>query len=218
MTADWTVPVASCGSVSSNADFYSSTWTGIDGGVSGNNTVEQDGTEADCFGGTPQYDAWYELYGASTDNNTLVKNGDEVQLPNPVLPGNVIEASVSESGTSTQTWTFNLIDLPSYGSSSPNWTFSVAIPVTVSDYGGGNLPAMSTAEWIAERPEVNGSVASLAPYGSVTLTGVTANVSETLQSLSPTPIEMFSLGGAVLSVPGPLESSGTFGTTWYATG
>jgi hypothetical protein len=58
VTANWSVPTASCAGVKSNA--YSSFWVGLDGFNS--RTVEQTGTDSDCINGTATYFAWYEFY------------------------------------------------------------------------------------------------------------------------------------------------------------
>ena len=72
VTGSWT---GSGGDVPGEATTYSSQWIGIDGAENGDNFVEQDGTESDCLGGAPSYDAWYEMYG-----DPAVNGGDEVEL------------------------------------------------------------------------------------------------------------------------------------------
>ena len=75
VSASWTVPSVTC---SSGAQ-YSAEWVGIDGNTSP--TVEQDGTEGDCSGGTASYDAWYEMYGDSAINNGDFHHAQCVELP-----------------------------------------------------------------------------------------------------------------------------------------
>ncbi|MGA2471638.1 MAG: immunoglobulin domain-containing protein [Solirubrobacteraceae bacterium] len=100
VNGSWKVPtIQTCAGGATN----SSHWVGIDGW--GSDSVEQDGTEADCSGGTPSYDAWVEMYG---DNNYY--DGDEVELNPavyPVTPGDAISASVSVVG---DTWTLAIRD------------------------------------------------------------------------------------------------------------
>jgi hypothetical protein len=234
ITGSWTVPTLSCGSVSSGHDYYSVQWIGIDG--DNNNTVEQDGTEADCVDGSPSYEAWWALIGAT--NLSAANDGDsDVELDTsqyPVLPGDVVESSVTESPQGpNQVWTFAIADYPNAGSSTPNWTFNLSETVDAADYDG-TLPQMSSVEWITERPELclNDScsmsqIASLAPFGSVTFSDATAaEVGSSAQTLGSyygyyREIEMTSDGttsGSVLSVCGPLESSESFATTWTGTG
>jgi len=195
----WSVPSVSCPSGSTS---YSSEWIGIDGYSS--NTVEQDGTEADCVSGSPSYDAWYEMYG---DN--AVNSGYEVELsPSayPVSPGDSITASVNVSGS---TWTLALTDT---SARVQRWTFS-----TVVSYSGA---ARSSAEWIVERPEicsVRCSLASLADFGSVTISAASATTTSGTGSISATAytgLEMVN-GSTVLAVPGALDTAGdSFTDTW----
>ena len=150
VTGSWTVPTITC---SGAGITYSAQWIGIDGYAG--NTVEQDGTEADCVAGTAYYGAWYEMYG---DN--AVNNGYEVPLsPSryPVYPGDSMTATITVSGTN---WTLNISD------ATRSW--SASIPITWSG------PERSSAEWIMERPGIGsgGQLASLANFGSTSFTGV----------------------------------------------
>jgi hypothetical protein len=77
----WVVPNLTC----DNKTTYSSNWVGIDGYSSP--TVEQLGTEHDCYRGKASYSAWYEMYPRSPHSiNIPVKAGDtisaEVQYTN----------------------------------------------------------------------------------------------------------------------------------------
>jgi hypothetical protein len=93
---------------------YSAQWIGIDG--YGSDTVEQDGTEADCLSGTPYYGAWYEMYGDSG-----VNGGAQVALDSssyPVSPGDQMTATVSFAGS---TWTLAITDTTSH------WSYSIPI-------------------------------------------------------------------------------------------
>lgn len=198
--ASWTVPTLNC---SGRTSSYSAQWIGIDGYSS--NTVEQDGTEADCLNGSPSYDAWYEMYGDSA-----VDNGYEVELNPasgyyPVSPGDTITASVSVSGSS---WTLSVAD------STQHWNYSTPI-----SFSGASK---SSAEWIVERPEVcsrSCSLTSLADYGSVTFSNATASVgssSEPISSYANTGIEMEN-GTTPLATPGALNATGNgFTDVWQA--
>jgi hypothetical protein len=206
VTANWIVPTVTC---TQGDSAYSTHWIGIDGNASP--TVEQVGTEADCLANTegvisPSYDAWFEMFG-----DDAVNQGFEEELSpgtNPVSPGDSISASVSAVGSE---WTLTIIDS---SSSHTGWTFSTSI-----FFSGA---AQSSAEWVAERPEIcsnSCSLASLADFGSVTFSGATATTtggsSEPISSYSDAAIEMVN-GSTVLAVPGPLNSNG-FTDTWKAT-
>jgi hypothetical protein len=201
VSGSWTVPTISCPADVTN---YSSQWIGIDGDPSP--TVEQDGTEADCFSGTPQYDAWYELY---AQHGSPVAGGAEDELSPftyPVAPGDAMSANVSVTGS---TWTLAITD------TTQAWTFSRNVVWAT--------PLQESAEWIAERPEVGSSLTDLANFGSVSFTGSTAtatgaSTSRAISAFSSfAPIEMIGSGGDLLAAPGTLSGSGeNFTDTWYA--
>jgi hypothetical protein len=199
VSGSWTVPTVTC---PAGATAYSSHWIGIDG--AGSDTVEQDGTEADCFDGSPYYGAWWEMYG---DDSPSVDYGYEVPLATssyPVAPGDTMTASVSVSGG---TWTLAIAD------TTKHWTFSTNV--------AWSAPEQASAEWIVERPDVCSStcgLANLSDFGSVSFTGATATASGTTGSISAfsfEPIEM--LGSTVLAAPGGLSGGGeSFTDTWHA--
>jgi hypothetical protein len=199
VSASWTVPAVSCPTGTTD---YSSHWIGIDGANSG--TVEQDGTEADCFSGSPYYGAWWELYG---DDSASVDYGYEVPLSSssyPVRAGDTMTATVSVSGN---TWTLDIADTTAH------WTFSTAVAWAT--------PARTSAEWIVERPEVCSSscgFASLADFGSASFTDATATangITAPISGFSFAPMEMF--GSTLLAAPGALSGGGeSFSDSWYA--
>lgn len=193
VTGSWNVPAVSC---PAGATSYSSQWIGIDG--DGSSTVEQDGTESDCAGGTPSYGAWYEMYG---DN--AVNSGYEVPLPDQVAPGDAMTASVSLAGS---TWTLAISD------TTRSWTESIPIA------SPSPAPQQVSAEWIVERPEVNGSLATLSDFGNAAFTSATAangSTSGPISSFAYQPVQM--VGSTVLANPGPLTAAGSaFGVAWNA--
>jgi hypothetical protein len=83
-TASWTEPAVTC---NSSNDLFAP-WVGIDG--DGSSTVEQTGVATDCSGGSPVYQAWYEMYPAAP-----------VYYSNPVSAGDKITATVTRTGTNT---------------------------------------------------------------------------------------------------------------------
>jgi hypothetical protein len=148
---------------------YSSFWVGIDGYTS--NSVEQLGTDSDCHNGSASYYAWYEMYPAGS-----------VQLSSThrVKPGDSLTARVSASGSS---YTLSISD------TTAGWTFS-----TVKT---GSGLQQSSAEWIAESPEIcftTCKLASLAKFGTVDFSGAQAAAGGSDQ-----PVSAFTKGG------GPFE-------------
>ncbi len=196
VTGSWIVPSVNC--TSHAHDYYSAQWIGIDGDSS--QTVEQDGTEADCFGTTAVYGAWYEMYG---DN--AIAGGNEVPLGYTVQPGDAISASVS---VASNEWTLTIAD------STQSWSYSTPqIPFTA---------AQSSAEWIGERPYVcyPCGLASLANFGSFRFTGASATTAggaptPTTGFPSYTPLDM--VGSAKLAAPGPIDptTGAAFTDYWY---
>jgi Peptidase A4 family len=76
LQATFFVPYINC---STNPDSFSAHWAGLDGFDTG--TVEQAGVLAACRGGTPAYDAWYEMFpDFPVYPNIAVRPGDSVTV------------------------------------------------------------------------------------------------------------------------------------------
>jgi hypothetical protein len=165
---------------------YSAYWVGLDG--YSNSALEQTGTEADCIGGRATYGAWWEVLPASESaySGVTVKAGD------------ALTATVTDDGNGD--FTMTLVD------HTENWTKSTVAP-------GSSGYQDSSAEVIAEAPEVNGTIAKLANFGTVNFTGSTAG-GASLGSTSPTEIVMVnSSGSKVRAQPGAV-SGGNFSDVW----
>ncbi|MEV6606483.1 G1 family glutamic endopeptidase [Kutzneria sp. NPDC051319] len=117
VSASWTEPAVTC---NSSNDLYAP-WVGIDG--YGSQSVEQTGVATDCSSGSPNYQAWYEMYPDSP-----------VYYDNPVQAGDNFSASVQRSGTS---YTLTITD------NTAGWTQHVT-----KSYNGQN----ASAEFILESP------------------------------------------------------------------
>ena len=196
VSAQWTVPTVTCGTSSTS---YAVQWVGIDGW--GSSSVEQDGTETNCFDGTPVYGAWYEMYG---DIN--VNGGYQVGLSTgayPVIAGDSISSSVSVSGG---VWTLQVTD------STEGWAFSTNVTTSA--------PAQASAEVIVEAPGIctgSCSTAALADFGSATFTNVSVSGSGVAGAITASnyyAVEI-TVGSVVLALPGSLNPAGTaFTDTW----
>lgn len=162
---------------------YSSFWVGLDG--YSNSALEQTGTEADCIGGKAAYGAWWEVLPASESAYSVtVKAGDS------------LTASVARN--SSGTFTMTLTD------STQGWT-------KTTTHAGSSGYQDSSAEVIAEATQVNGKIANLSDFGTVTFTNATAN-GTSLGNYSPTEIIMAGKTDTKAQ-PGAL-SGGTFSDTW----
>jgi hypothetical protein len=111
---------------SKSPNAWASFWVGIDG--YSDSTVEQAGTLIWCNRTTPKYYTWYELYPAAT---TIISSI-------PTKPGDKISAEISYKGTE---FTIEIKDE----------TTGKSFSVTKSASGAKR----TSAEWIAEAPEVS---------------------------------------------------------------
>ena len=211
VSGDWTVPTLTCGSQPA----YSSQWIGIDGAIGSSDTVEQDGTEADCSGGsstTASYGAWYEMYGDRQDGFLYYS---EVELtdcdPDPNCTVSANDSMSAQVSVNDSHWTLAIDDLTA------GWTFTTTIDSPTP------TPAQSSAEWIVERPDIGSrNLPALADFASTTFTdaSATAGASGSISAFSYAPIDMVSNdGSATLSTPGALSADGTsFTATWVGSG
>lgn len=196
----WVQPTATCTSKLTNT--YAAFWVGIDGYTS--SSVEQLGTDSDCSRGTPTYYAWYEMYPASSVTLSSTSY--------PVKAGDTLTGTVSRTALS---YTLALTD--SVGGVT-KWKFSQA--ETGSD-------ANSSAEWIAEAPEICTIFvcrgASLTNFGTVTFSlsraadgGTLAPISSFTSASGPHEITMTNTLGTVRAQPSALATGGEgFTDTWH---
>jgi hypothetical protein len=184
VSASWVEPTAKCTSVTT----YSSFWVGIDG--DGSNSVEQNGTDVDCHGGTAKYYAWYEMY-----------PNPSVSYKNVVKPGDHFTASVTDS---RKTFTLKISDVTQGWTQTQTKTSSIA--------------TKHSAEVVAESPELCNAttchLAKLTNFGTVNFTASLAN-GTALGSHSPDAITMVTSTGIVRAKPGALSSGKNFSIVWH---
>ena len=191
----WTQPSVTC---PSNSAQYASFWVGIDGYSS--NSVEQLGTDSDCNGrNRPSYYAWYEMYPAYSVELT--------PSTYPVKPGDTLSATVSVSGTA---FTLTI-------ASSEGWTFKTT-------QSGAGL-AQSSAEWIAESPEICSrrcTLAQLSDFGTVYFSkseaavggGAPQPISSFTSDSGPHDIIATTSSGTYRAQPSALTSGTAFSIAW----
>jgi hypothetical protein len=141
-------------------DAFSAAWIGI-GGL-GDPTLIQTGSQHDSAGGQAHYSLWYELLPANSVTITTVR----------VSPGDVISASITLVDSATNEWSIQINDVTTGQGFSQNFA-----------YNSSRL----TAEWIVERPTVNSQLATLADFGSITFTGMNAQVGSSTGTLTAFP-------------------------------
>jgi hypothetical protein len=181
------------------ATSYAAFWDGIDGYSSA--TVEQGGTVAYCSGGTAYYYAWYEFYPAVS-----VAIGSIT-----VHPGDNISVTVA------------------YNSATSKFMVKVQDGTHVyTKFASVATARESSAECIAERPEVGGALARLSNFGTAkygkdytgtigcaaTVGGSTGGFG-TFATLSA--ITMVDTGGKTLATTSAMSTDKTsFTETWNA--
>lgn len=178
---------------SSRRSQYASFWVGLDGYSS--STVEQIGSDSDCNGrNQPSYYAWYEMYPSNS-----------VEIPLSVAAGDTLSAEVSFTGTNTYTLTIN--DSRTGGTYTTTQTLSGA--------------ARSSAEWIAESPEICSvacSLASLPDFGTVGFGGASATgigLTGSISAFTNDSIVMETSNSVVRAEPSALRAGGSaFTDTW----
>jgi len=172
VSGSWTVPTVAPSTVPT----YSSTWIGIDGLA--NRNLIQTGTESDFVNGHARYDAWWEVLPAA----------EKVIVSVPVNPGDHVSASIARTTgkNAGKKWTIVLTDT----------TSSTSFSFTRSYRGPG-----SSAEWIQERPQLGRTLSSLASYGSVTFSGITANGTDPRLTAAAAISMVSSTGTQVISAP-----------------
>jgi hypothetical protein len=128
---------------------FSGVWVGIGG--YGEDTLIQAGTEQEYISGRLAYYAWYEVL-----PDYLVR------IPSlRVRPGDTIAASISLINENTSTWSIEISDV------TRGQRFKKVFVYNSS---------MLSAEWVVERPKVNGTISTLADFGNVTFTECKATV------------------------------------------
>ncbi|HEY5987301.1 MAG TPA: G1 family glutamic endopeptidase [Streptosporangiaceae bacterium] len=127
VSAHFTVPYLDCKGVTATNGAWSSHWVGLDGLTS--LTVEQTGVDARCDGGSPIYEAWWEMF----------PNGMHL-VSIAVHPGNAINMSVNYS-SSTHAFTLTL----SNTTTGQKFTHKASCP-------SGSTCVRNSAEVISEAP------------------------------------------------------------------
>jgi hypothetical protein len=156
VSGSWIVPVAQDAfGTCSGTPVYASQWVGIDG--FSNDHLYQSGsdTAAECSGGTTstEYIPWIEWLPAA--ELEIVKSGGGSL---PFAPGDYLSVTVTATDWSAgESSNGTLL----YTDVTQQWQASFA--VTAAELGGDYVTGQSV-EWIDERPEVGGSLATLSNY------------------------------------------------------
>jgi Peptidase A4 family len=171
----------------SRGDQYAAFWVGLDGYSS--SSVEQTGSEVDCIGRTAEYYAWYEMY-----------PNPSVNYSNTVRPGDHFNASVTYIGSNQ----FKLY----IQDATQGWSHT-----TTGTLAGA---ARSSAEVIVEAPccTASGGILPLADFGTVNITGSTANGAALGNAGGVTQIIMIDNAGRDKDIVSSLSGGENFSATW----
>lgn len=186
----WTVPSPN---TAADGAYYASEWVGIDGW--GSPDVMQAGTETHVtkilFITSRQVYAWWEWFPAG-----------EVAINNlPVEAGDVMYCLICADTTSHATVTFS------------NQSQGVGTRFDITPPKGSSLSG-NVAEWIVERPGINGGTASLTDYAACYFDECIAGGSGSIDNIGgATLITMTGGGGATLSDP-VRENSSVLKVNW----
>ncbi len=150
VSGSWTVPKVAI----SDSDSFSSAWIGIGGAL--DTTLIQVGSEQDSLLGQAVYSIWYE-----------VLPGIAVTIQNiTISPGDQLSASITLVNASTRSWQIGIAD------DTTGACFTQNCYEQNLTYNSSRL----TADWIVERPTVNNQQATLADFGTVTFTNMSAQI------------------------------------------
>jgi hypothetical protein len=169
----------------SSGSQFSSFWVGLDGFNS--SSVEQTGSEVDCSGSTPRYYAWYEMFPSPSHSYS-----------NTVRPGDHFNASVTFTGGSS----FSLF----IADTTQGWSHTHT--------GSLSGAARSSAEVIVEAPSSSSGVLPLANFGTVNISGSTANGSALGNAGGVTQIIMVNSSGQAKDSVSSLSGGQNFSATW----
>lgn len=159
IVGEWTVP--NVNAPTEDQEYYSAVWIGLDGDpVSESPDVCQVGVNCDVSrSGTSisrTFYPWWEWYQDSADTG-------EVQIDLAVGPGDTVGVVIFTTGAGATEATAFFANLTSA---------EAATPFVMEAMPGVSLVGNS-AEWIVERPNVDGQVSMLADYVEVFFRGVT---------------------------------------------
>jgi hypothetical protein len=143
---------------------YSATWIGIGGQFNNDSSLIQCGTEQDSIFGQARYYAWYEILPYNSIN-----------IPRRIIAvsfGDQMQASIQLANTTTNQWIINITDTTTAQTFQTNVTY---------------VSSQLTAEWIIERPVVNGNISLLNNFGNQTFTGCNATIGAAESNISSFP-------------------------------
>jgi hypothetical protein len=172
---------------------HSSAWIGIGGKF--DSSLIQIGTEHDSVDGKTKFNAWYELLPDYA-----------IAIPMTISQGDLISASINLIDNHTDLWLLQLTDLTTGES------FNKKV-----NYNSTRL----SAEWIVERPTVNGQISTLANFGDLTFKEAYVNIDSNIAPVGATSfsqIHMTDQQNTQLTTVSQISPDGTGFTVQYIAG
>ncbi|MGD6934503.1 MAG: G1 family glutamic endopeptidase [Candidatus Bathyarchaeia archaeon] len=172
-------------------DTYSSAWVGIGG--YGESSLIQAGTEQHCENGKIEYFAWYELLPRTI---IRISNLD-------IQPGDKVTTTITLVDDAADSWLIHVVDETEGRSFQKTVTYD---------------STRKSAEWIVERPLVNGQISTLANFNQATLTDCTATIkgeTGSIKTFTYTPAVMVNDNDTELVEVSPLSDDGLSFTVSY---
>jgi hypothetical protein len=209
VSGSWVVPtITPIPGASPTTTYYAAFWVGFDGYSS--STVEQTGILSETTGASTTYLAWYEFYPSPMYAISSLT----------IRPGDTIFASVTYSGSSGKGF---------FGRSSSAFTVTIIDETTGKSFsktGTVSNAARSSAEWIVETPSVNGRLASLANFTTVSFGSCDASTTTiptqaigSFSNVYAITIYNYPSATTIMASPSPLSSDGaSFSVTWASAG
>jgi hypothetical protein len=155
MRGSWTVPAVAYapGGSMPGAQQVSSTWIGLGGDATGDNTLVQLGTQQSVGpSGVTQYSAWYLFYAGLGQGETQLDSSTY-----PVRPGDTITATIACTANcapnAVQTWQLTM--------NSTRWANPWRSPVVQYQ------DSLASAEWIMEAATVGGTISDMPNFTPV---------------------------------------------------
>ncbi len=175
----------------SGGDGFSSAWIGIGGQT--DQTLIQVGTEHDVENGQVTYRVWYETLPILA-----------VTIPSiTVSPGDTIQASITLTDEANDVWTIQISDQTNGQSYNTAVTYN---------------STRSSAEWIIERPTINGQISTLSDFGSIAFSGCKINDAQPIGSFVYSNIKMSNSQGVTLTDVSSLGSDGASFSVTFVSG
>jgi hypothetical protein len=174
----------------SSENTYSAMWVGIGGFF--DDTLIQAGSTQAYVNNYEIYTVWYELLPAEAITIAFFR----------IRPGDEMAVAIQLVNSTSNLWSIDIYDRTSGGRFTETFTYA---------------SSQLSAEWIVERPEINGQTSILADFGNVTFLGSHAMLLNQTHTIRGYPFNAVSMAThkSVLATASPLSDNGATFTVKY---